>query len=172
MQASEFKPVISTFNPFFSEHHWDDAQKTERAHIGAHRILLISQAGCKRHHTVLLQVMSPGCIVPNDSFWINEACGLLYAVYHDQAVYRLFRGDFEREFRQKIAEYGVNQAFNFPIGTRNFVCEIKYDPQRGANLRIELVQYVFEEKLYAPPQNNPVHDDGWLGRRQAPDIRQ
>ena len=160
IQKKDLKPVINTYNPFFTDHHWDDFKKWERAQLGPGRRLVISQTGCKRHHISILLLIKPEEVNPVTTFWIEETQALMYAIFFEDPAYALYRKDFDQAFADNIRIYGANRKFNFPLGSRNFVCEVVHEPGRGANLRIELVQYVFAEKIQQRgiPREK---DDGW-----------
>ncbi len=156
------KPIIQVYNPFFTDHRWDNARKSERARLDEHRALIINQAGCKRHHIALVMVLDTDVIENHNGFWNAQTKLMMHAVFFQDPSYALYRKEFEQTFAKKLKMYGLNQQFNFPIGTRNFVCEIKYDPNRGANIRIELVTYVFAETVLRKKGIARELDDGWF----------
>jgi len=157
---ADLKPIIAAYNPFFTDHHWDDFKKWEKAQLGSGRRLVISQTGCKRHHISFILIIKSEEIRHTNTFWIQEVQQLMHAVFFEDSDYALYRKKFEQAFADNFRVYGVGKRFNFPLGSRNFVCEIVYDPGRGANIRIELVQYVFAEKI--KQKGIPrAQDDGW-----------
>lgn len=160
VQKEDLKPIIATYNPFFTDHHWDDFKKWEKAQLGPGRRLVISQNGCKRHHINILLLIKPEEINPNIPFWIEETQALMHAIFFEDPAYALYREEFNQAIADKLRIYGTNRKFNFPLGSRNFVCEVVTEPGRGANLNIELVQYVFAEKI--KQKGIPrAQDDGW-----------
>ncbi len=160
IQKEDLKPVIAAYNPFFTDHHWDDFKKWERAQLGRGRRLVISQTGCKRHHISILLLIKPEEINPKPSFWVEETQALMHAIYFEDPTYALYRTEFEEAFKENFLRNGTNQKFNFPLGSRNFVCEILYEPGGGANIRIEQVQYIFAEKIMQKGIPR-AEDDGW-----------
>jgi hypothetical protein len=164
LQPSDFQPMIARFNPFFSDHRWEDYKKMETARLDKDRLLVISQTGCKRHHTSFVMIISPRAVTHTDDFWIDEAKSLMNAVFFQNPTYSIFKKEFEEAFEEKFRIYGINSNFNFPVGTRNFICEVKYDPIRGANLRIELVQFIFQESIQKKTGIPHEQDDGWFNK--------
>jgi hypothetical protein len=164
LNLEKLEPIIQRFNPFFADHKWDPATRLEMARMSDDRLLLITQDGCLRHHTQFTLIVDPEVIENRQQFWIDEVQSLLYKVYFGQAIYREFAGPFDEGFEEKLATYGVNRRFNFPIGTRNFLCEIKYDPSKGARITIEMITFIFLEKIELQRTGIPRdQDDGWLG---------
>ena len=167
LDVKTLQPVIQRFNPFFADHKWDAATRLEMARISGDRLLLITQDGCLRHHTQFTLIIDPQAIENRQQFWINEVNSLLHKAYFGQPVYREFATPFGEAFEEKFARYGVNRQFNFPVGTRNFLCEIKYDPAKGARITLEMVTFIFLERVEVQRNGIPRDkDDGWIGREQ------
>lgn len=167
LKVDELQPIIQRFNPFFADHKWDPATRLEMGRMGRNRLLLITQDGCLRHHTQFTLIVDPQVIENRQQFWIDEVKSLMYKVYFEQPVYREFAEPFGATFEEKLTVYGINQRFNFPIGTRNFLCEIKYNPAKGARITLEMVTFIFLEKMEVQRRGIPQdEDDGWLGQEQ------
>ncbi|MEM7655646.1 MAG: hypothetical protein AAF399_05915 [Bacteroidota bacterium] len=168
LKKADLRPIIARFNPFFADHTWDQENQMEMARLGEGRLLLITQDGCKRHHITFTLILDPSEVdqVSRD-FWIQEVKALMHKVYWEQTGYEAFGEDFETAFVQKFQMYGVNRRFNFPVGTRNYICELLYDPTRGARINLEMVSFLFKEKIQERRRGIPEdQDDGWLGTRK------
>ncbi len=162
VKDADMQPIIQRFNPFFSDHQWLNMMKQETARMDKYRLLMIGQEGCLRHHNHFSLFVAREVLVKSDSFWIAEAVNMFRAVYYGQKEYRSFQKEFEETFAEKFLTYGVNKEFNFPVGTRNFLCEIEVpaDKTKDASVRIDMVEFVFEEKVVEARGNN-AKDDGW-----------
>lgn len=162
VKESDLQPIINRFNPFFTDHQWLDMMKQETARMDKYRLVLIGQEGCVRHHNHFSLFVAREAITKADSFWIEETVNLFRAVYYGKKEYRAFQKEFEETFAEKFLVYGVNKEFNFPVGTRNFICEIEIpaDKSKDASVRINMVEFVFEEKVVEARRNN-AKDDGW-----------
>jgi hypothetical protein len=166
LKTEDLRPVIARFNPFFADHTWDQDNQMEMARMGQGRLLIITQDGCKRHHTTFTLILDPGEVVLENAFWMEEVNTLMHKVYWEQLGYEVFGEDFEAQFDKQFQLYGLNRRFNFPIGTRNFICELLYDPRRGARINIEMVSFLFKETIHEKRSGIPEdQDDGWLGNR-------
>ena len=164
LKPEMIQALIEPYNPFFTHHEWDPYQKTERARMGHCRAIMISQHGCKRHHKVYVMGFKPSCIIANDSFWLAEMRTFMYAIHHEQPDYSLWGPDFERLFAKHFAIHGVGRTFDFPLNSTSFICTVIYEPFRGANIRIEKVDYIYLEKVRVTPLTPRDRDDGWYGR--------
>ena len=165
LNLDELKPIIERFNPFFSHHKWNLHKRIEMARMGDHRLLIISQSGCKRHHINFNLLIDADIVQLSDSFWINEVKSLMHKVYFEQSEYDLYRATFEKTFEEKYNMYGLGGSFNFPLGTRNFICQLRYDEEKGGQIAIEMVQYLFKDRVEVRREGIPVDkDDGWLGK--------
>lgn len=162
VKNEDLKPIIARFNPFFSDHQWLDIMKQETARMDKYRLLMIGQEGCVRHHNYFSLFVAREAITKSDSFWIDEAVNMFRAVYYGKKEYRAFQKEFEETFAEKFLVYGVNKEFNFPVGTRNFLCEIEIpsDKTKDASVRINMVEFIFEEKVVEARSSN-AKDDGW-----------
>jgi len=168
LNTEELQPVIQRFNPFFAHHRWDAERHTEIARLSNEKVLVISQHGCKRHHTVFTLFIQPSAVTPTLDFWLSEVKSLMYKVYYGQEeLYAGYKGPFEEMFEEKLERFGLDNSFNFPVGTRNFVCNVYNHPNKGAQIRIEMVAYIFAEKVVKmrPKGIPPEQDDGWKGGR-------
>ncbi|MEM7367290.1 MAG: hypothetical protein AAF587_01745 [Bacteroidota bacterium] len=167
LNPENLKPIIARFNPFFADHTWDHKNQMEMGRLGRGRLLVITQDGCKRHHTNFTLILDVIEIRMEQEFWINEVKSLFHKVYWEQNDYEAFGKDFERLFEQKFRMYGLNRRFNFPIGTRNFICELLFDPKRGARINVEMVSFIFKETILERRVGIPEEDDdGWLGNKE------
>lgn len=166
LKPEELEPIIARFNPFFGDHTWDHANQMEMARLGRGRLLVITQDGCKRHHTTFTLILDVVEVQMEQEFWIKEVKSLLHKVYWNQDEYESFGKSFEELFENKFQMYGLNRRFNFPIGTRNFICELLYDPKRGARINVEMVTFIFKETILERRKGIPEdQDDGWLGNK-------
>lgn len=167
VKEKDLKPIIQRFNPFFTEHKWMAFLQQELARIDKERFLIISHHGCKRHFIVFNLFLQKECIQNADSFWVQEARNLMRAVYYNTPEYALFGKDFEDNFAERLAEVGLNQEFNFPMGVKNFLCEITYPHEKeGAKVRIEMVEYVFAEELVEKKRVPNPKDDGLYEKKE------
>lgn len=164
VKPEDMKALIARFNPFFSDHRWDDASHTEMARMGKDRLLIITQDGCKRHHIVFNLFIDPEVVQLADSFWVNEGVAMLRQVFWEDPLYQSFGPEFEVQFAEKLQEYGLNRQMNFPIGTRNFLCEVGWEADKGGVMRIEMISFIFRERIEVRQQPGgvtPAQDDGW-----------
>ncbi|MDP5171844.1 MAG: hypothetical protein NWR72_16465 [Bacteroidia bacterium] len=167
LNLAELTPIILRFNPYFSNHQWSQENRMELARLGSNRLLMITQDGCKRHHTVLTLVIDEVLIKNNPQFWIDESNSIMRKVFHDRPEYHEFGALFEDAFAEKFVMYGLSNRFNFPIGTRNFICEVIYRQGEGARIMIEMVEYIFKEGENLRRSDTPSEDDdGWIGQQR------
>ena len=166
---ADFHPIIQRFNPFFTDHKWLGFTKQETARMDKNRILIISQDGCKRHHKTFTLYLKNGIAVNADSFWIKETINVFRCVYYQDKGFRSIQKEFEEEFEEKFKQTGVNKEFDFPVGTRNFICEVEVPPDaaRDPLIRVNMVEFVFEEKVIEMRKSN-AGDDGWFVSPNAP----
>lgn len=163
MKESELKPIIDRFNPFFTDHSWDDATKTETTRLDPFRLLIIRQKCCIRHHILFSLHIDPGVIQNTDKFWITEALVMLKRVYFYDTEYILFKNQFETEFIRQFLAHGVNSSFNFPINERTFICKVETG-EWGAKVKVESVRYIIKGTIKQPGIPR-AQDDGWLSNR-------
>lgn len=162
LDLDKLKPIIERYNPFFGDHKWNAQSRIEMARIDNHRLLVITQDGCLRHHIRFGLLIDASLVKNETSFWTEEASAMLHKVYFEREEYASFAKGFEEAFSQKISSYGVNQAFNFPVGGRTFICQVINDPIRGARISIEMVNFVFKETVQTQRRGIPAtEDDGW-----------
>jgi hypothetical protein len=167
VKEKDLKPIIARFNPFFTEHRWMPVLQQELARIDKERYLVISHHGCKRHYIVFNLFLQRSCIQNSDSFWVQEARNLMRAVYYNTPEYALFGKDFEDNFTERLAEIGLNKEFNFPLGMKNFLCEITYATENeSAKIRVEMVEYVFAEELVEKKRVPNLKDDGLYEKKE------
>ncbi|RMG60380.1 MAG: hypothetical protein D6722_21065 [Bacteroidetes bacterium] len=164
LQPEDLRPLIARFNPYFADHRWVAASQMEMARMGAHRLLLITQDGCKRHHTTFSLIIDPEAVGQGYAFWLDEMKALMHKVYWENDTYSIFGPELEAQFEDKLRTYGIGERFNFPIGTRNFICEVRLDPQKGGKLTIEMVSFLFKEEVRQRRAGIPdTEDHGWEG---------
>ena len=166
LKSEDIRPLIVPHNPFFSSHYWDPELRKERARMDEFRMLIIQQDGCLRHHTRFAFRMAPPAVRENSlEFWMQEIQHLMDRVYFAKPEYAIFRQPFEEGLEEGLYRSGLLEPFNFPVGTRNFICQIQYDKKKGAKIEIEMIEYLFKEGTGGAHLRKPdVHDDGWLGR--------
>ncbi|MEO0468442.1 MAG: hypothetical protein AAF206_02385, partial [Bacteroidota bacterium] len=167
LDLDNLSPIIQRFNPYFSDHQWNAKSRIEMARLGEDRLMVITQDGCKRHHIRFTLIIDPGSVTDpfQPQFWEEETNSLLFKAYYGQKAYNRFGKEFENAFKRKFRSYGLNQSFNFPIGTRNFLCELLYDPQKGGKITIEIVSFIFRETIKEARIGIPREkDDGWKGQ--------
>jgi hypothetical protein len=168
LDPEELEPVIRRFNPFFADHQWKAETRIEMARMSQERLLVIAQDACKRHHTKLTLIIETSAVENHPAFWMEEVKGLMYKAYWQQPEYEVFGRAFDQAFTEKFAQHGVNSRFNFPVGTRNFICDIRFQPGRGAKVSVEMVSFIFKERVARRQQGIPkAEDDGWLGQRKS-----
>ena len=167
LKLEDLEPIITRFNPYFSNHQWSLDSRMELARMGSDRLLMITQDGCKRHHVVMTLVLDNAVVEDSPEFWLEETTLLMRKVYHEHGEYLEFGSKFEEIFTEKFLIYGTGRRFNFPIGTRNFICEIIFRPGEGARVMIEQVEYIFKDEENDASRANPAEeDDGWLGHER------
>lgn len=136
----------------------------ELARMGSDRLLMITQDGCKRHHVVFTLVLDADAVEDHVNFWVEETALMMRKAYHEHDAYLEFGKQFESLFGEKFRIYGPGRRFNFPIGTRNFICEVMHKPGKGGRLMVEQVEYIFKDEANEAGQESPAkEDDGWLG---------
>jgi hypothetical protein len=165
VNKDEFKPVIATLNPFFTDHQWDSYRYTEKARLDVHRSLLIAQTGCRRHHVTIIFSLAPDA-VPTSAhvdFFIQEALTVMNMVYWEDNHYATYKKKFEERFIAGLTKTGIGKEFNFPIGTSTFICGVRTDPKLGTRITIEQATYVFAENVLQKKNLTPrAKDDGWF----------
>ncbi|MFN0201252.1 MAG: hypothetical protein ACKVTZ_07015, partial [Bacteroidia bacterium] len=141
-------PLIQPFNPFFTEHKWLALMQQEMGRLDENRYLVISHHGCKRHFIAFNLYLKATEVVEVDSFWVQEASNTLRSVYYGTPEYGNFGQDFEDRFTERLTEIGLNKEFNFPIGNKNYLCEITFPtPNNDAKIRVESIELLFEEEI-------------------------
>lgn len=154
LKVEDLTPIIQRYNPFFIQHTWDPSGQIEMARMGEERLLMITQDGCIRHHITFNLIIEDKICRGDKAFWVEEVQNFLHKAYWEQEDYTLFGQEFDTTFAQKFDMYGFGRGFNFPIGTRNFICQVDYEPGKGGRIRIEMVVYVFKEQVRTQPEPN------------------
>ena len=160
MNEKDLKPIIDSFNPFFTDHTWDDVTKTESARLDPYRLVLIRQKACQRHHVLFTLMIEKNEVHDTSKFWVSETFVMLKRVYFSAGDFAPYRKKFEKEFIRYFEMYGVNQSFNFPVEDRTFIVMIE-SGDWGAKINIEMVRYLLSAKVKTPgiPREK---DDGWF----------
>jgi hypothetical protein len=159
MQPEQIKPIIDRSNPFFTDHTWEDRNKTETARLDEARVLVIRQKACLRHHVLFSMHIDASAIEENDRFWISEMLVMLKRVYFNDPIYLEYKKDFEKEYIRQFLAAGLNRAFTFPINDRTFICKIERGDW-GAKIRLESVKFLLRERVLQPGIARDK-DDGW-----------
>ncbi|MEO1449863.1 MAG: hypothetical protein AAFV07_10065 [Bacteroidota bacterium] len=162
LKPESLKPIIARFNPYFSGHTWQPEAQIEMARMSTDRLLVITQGGCKRHHITLNLIVDAEAVDNRSIFWVKEVKELMHKVFWEKQAYRIFGTEFEQQFEKAFEANGLGEKFNFPVGTRNFICELFLDVNRGARIRIEIVSFIFKERVKRPDRpKGQDNDDGW-----------
>lgn len=159
MTADQILPIIDRYNPFFTDHTWEDEEKTETARLDPNRVLVIKQKACLRHHVLFAMHIDPQAIEENDRFWISEMLMMLKRVYFNDAVYAEYKKGFEKEYIRQFLAAGLNTTFTFPVNDRTFICRIDKGDW-GAKVRLESVRLILREHVLQPGIAREK-DDGW-----------
>lgn len=163
MKRDEILPIIDRYNPFFTDHTWEDPSKTETARLDQYRLLIIRQKACLRHHVLFSMHIDPTVVQNNDRFWISEMLVMLKRVYFNTPSYLDYKQSFEKEFIRQFLANGLNKTFTFPVNDRTFICLIEHGDW-GAKLRMESVKFILRENVKQPGISRE-EDDGWFGDR-------
>ncbi|MEM6765042.1 MAG: hypothetical protein AAF824_08970 [Bacteroidota bacterium] len=147
LDINKLKPVIHRYNPFFTDHKWDSLTRIESARISNTRYVVITQGGCIRHHINMEMSMDPREVKKDKNFWPDQVKRFMYMIHFEDKSYPIYRAQFEEGFALQFFRKGINESFNFPIGTRNFICQILYTAGKEARISIEQIEYVFKEKV-------------------------
>ncbi|HHG84514.1 MAG TPA: hypothetical protein ENJ82_07185 [Bacteroidetes bacterium] len=164
MTFKQMRPIIDRYNPFFTDHTWENAVKTETARMDPMRLLIIKQKACLRHHVLYTLHIDPSVIEDTDRFWITEILVLLKRVYFNDPIYIEYKKGFEKEYIRQFLAAGLNKTFTFPLNDRTFICRIERGDW-GAKLRLEIVKFVFREKIKQAGIAREK-DDGWFQGEQ------
>lgn len=159
MHEDELVAVVSKFNPFFTDHSWDDASKTETARMDPERLLVIRQKACLRHHVLFNLIIDASAVENDDRFWITETLVMMKRVYFDDSEYLDYKTKFEKAFVRQFQANGVNTNFTFPVDDRSFICRIEFDDW-GAKIKVESVKFILQEHVKQPGIDRR-QDDGW-----------
>lgn len=160
VKQDELVPVIDNLNPFFTDHTWDDDQKSETARLDPWRYLMIQQKGCLRHHIMLTMMIDKSQINNTNRFWVSEVVVMMKRVFFEDHEYSYFKKQFEQQFVKNFVATGVNKVFNFPVGERTFIVKIEHG-EWGAKVRLEIVRFIIAEKVRYPGIDRNK-DDGWF----------
>lgn len=159
MTAEQLVPIIDRYNPFFTDHTWEDETKTETARLDPGRVVIIKQKACLRHHVLFSMHVDASVVEDNDRFWISEMLVLLKRVYFNDPTYVEYKKQFEKEYIRQFLAAGLNSTFTFPIDDRTFICRIDKGDW-GAKVRLESVKFILKEKVIQPGIAREK-DDGW-----------
>ncbi len=160
MSEDELRPIIDRYNPFFTDHTWENSNKTETARLDQFRLLMIRQKACLRHHVLFSLYIDPGVIINTDRFWIREMLLMLKRVYFTDPTYLEYQRPFEKEFIRQFLAHGLNRPFTFPINDWTFICVIEYGGS-SAKLKMESVKFILAEDVKQPGISRD-QDDGWF----------
>lgn len=160
MKRSEIVPIIGRFNPFVTDHSWDDRNKTEIARLDANRLLVIKQKACLRHHILFTLYLDPSAVGDDNKFWVTEVLVMMKKVYFDKMDYLSYKREFEVEFIKNFLSGGTNRMFNFPVNERTFICKIEKGSW-GAKIKLEVVKLIIRENIKLPGISRQ-EDDGWF----------
>jgi hypothetical protein len=165
MTPDQLLPIIDRYNPFFTDHTWEDDSKTETARLDPARVVVIKQKACLRHHVLFAMHIDPTEIEDNDRFWISEMLVMLKRVYFNDPVYAEYKKAFEKEYIRQFLAAGLNTTFNFPINDRTFICRIDKGDW-GAKVRLESVRFILKERVLQPGIAREK-DDGWYINKKS-----
>lgn len=160
MSYRDIKPIVARYNPFFTDHNWNNDEKVETARLDPWRLLIVRQKGCIRHHVLFTMMISKEDIFPSKRFWVNETLVMMKRIYFDDAEYLTWKRQFEVEFIKQFLVNGTNKQFNFPVGERTFICKIQTGAW-GAKIRMEVVRFIIKERIRRPGISRKA-DDGWF----------
>ena len=160
MTEDQLRPIIDRYNPFFTDHTWENDTKTEMARLDQFRLLIIRQKACLRHHVLFSMHVDPSVIQNTDRFWIREMLVMLKRVYFNDPIYLEYQQSFEKEFIRQFLAHGLNRTFTFPINDRSFICLIEHGDW-GAKLKMESVKFILAENVKQPGIAREK-DDGWF----------
>jgi len=152
------KPLIRNYSPYFYRLSWNDKNKTETAILDKDSELTISQSGCDRHHTAFVFKFPEMNEELPEGYWPGQLFLWLDRVFEYNTDWVLFRV----EFRKQLLRYYQNgedpgQTFNFPVLERNF---FYYDTRNQGKMEIhlEIVQYIYNDKIKKPGVEEDVYD--------------
>jgi hypothetical protein len=165
MTPDQLLPIIDRYNPFFTDHTWEDESKTETARFDPARVVVIKQKACLRHHVLFAMHIDASEIEDNDRFWISEMLVMLKRVYFNEPVYAEYKKAFEKEYIRQFLAAGLNTTFNFPINDRTFICRIDKGDW-GAKVRLESVRFILKERVLQPGIAREK-DDGWYINKKS-----
>lgn len=167
LKQSDIDPVIERFNPFFTDHTWEDETKTETARLDPYRLVIIKQKACLRHHVLFSLMMEKSAVSNSERFWITEMLVMLKRVYFNDTEYLGYKKKFEQEFVRQFLSNGLNRTFTFPVEDRTFICRIE-NGDWGAKIKMESVKFLLKERVKQPGIAREK-DDGWFkGERRSP----
>lgn len=159
IKPEELKPIIAANNPFFVNHHWDEASKAEVVQMSPDRFLTISQEGCLRHHIKLELAINREAADPyNANFYPKEVFAMMNRVFFNNHDYYSWKLEFEQELLKAFARVGVDSPFQFHVNNLNFQCLFK-GGDWGASLDVEIIRLVMKENVRLPGIES-YKDDG------------
>jgi len=161
MKFSELQPIIERHNPFFADHSWNNDIKLETAIPGPGKKLTIEQEACIRHHIYVKLSFESYLVAKADTvFWITETLNLMNKLFFNQPDYQSFRKEFEYQLMESVHEAGPYVTSSFPVVERTFIFNVDKGDW-GAKINLEIVRYLFQDKI-RKPGINPKDDDGYF----------
>lgn len=144
--------MIDSRNPFFCNHFWNDAEKTEIAQLDPDRFVAISQEACIRHHVKVKLTLTKELVKGRQEdikFFLDEATTTLARLYLNDLDFANYRFEFERLLTEQLIAKGLNRKFDFHFADRTFVCQFEAGDW-GAAMQIELVRIWHAEAIRLP----------------------
>jgi len=161
LKFEDIKPVIDRFNPFFTQHTWDDNNKREVAYLADGREVIVEQRGCNRLHTVVQLTVPPDVADNQDlSAYAIEMFNLFNRLFYQQTEYFFIKAEFEKVFIEKFGAAGLDNLFDFPLADRNFLCLLGPSDEGGMLIQVELIKYVHAQQIKLPGIEDYL-DDGY-----------
>lgn len=159
MEKEALRPIISTMNPFFFNHTFDDNTKTEQALLTPGRYVTITQKACLRHHTKLRLSIAPKIVDPNDmNTYVTELFNLMNRLYFYEPDYYSYKIEFEDSVLKYFNKYRLESEFNFHIADYTFICSFE-GGDWGVSINLEIIKLLHSEEI-VKPGIKPYLDDG------------
>lgn len=162
MKRSQIVPIIDRYNPFFTDHTWEDETKTEVGRMDSYRLVVIKQKACMRHHVMFSMLVDKAAIEKNYRFWVKEVLVMLKRVYFHNTGFLTYKAQFEKEFVRHFMANGVNKTFTFPIDDRTFICKIE-NGSWGGKVQLEIVKLIMRARVKQPGISREK-DDAWFNK--------
>jgi hypothetical protein len=160
MDPTALRPVVAYDNPFAAQHTWDDALKHETLQLDAHRLVVIEQRACLRHHIdITIVVAPPATRITEPEFLLNELLQCLDKIFYNDLNYYHYKNDMRAHLAALYRRHGPGQRINFPVADRTFIAAFEHGGM-GAVLRMEIVTLLHTHQIKLPgiPEKQ---DDGW-----------